>query len=68
MGGTPISHRQKMPQASDSAKCESVACALNVKKSSSNMQNKDKMPQASDSAKRESVACALNVKKSSSKT
>lgn len=33
----PISHRQKMPQASDSVKRESVACALNVKKSSSNM-------------------------------
>ena len=28
----PISHRQKMPQASDKAKRESAACALNVKK------------------------------------
>ena len=29
-----------MPQASDSSESESAACALNVKKSSSNMQNK----------------------------
>lgn len=63
MGETPISHRQKMPQASDSAKRESVACALNVKKSSSNMQNRAEMPQASDSAKSVFAACALNVRK-----
>ena len=30
-----MQNKDKMPQASDSAKCESVACALNVKKSSS---------------------------------
>ena len=58
-----MQNRAEMPQASDSAKRESVACALNVKKSSSNMQNRAEMPQASDSAKSVFAACALNVRK-----
>ena len=35
-----MQNRAEMPQASDSAKSVFAACALNVKKSSSNMQNK----------------------------
>ena len=58
-----MQNKDKMPQVSDSAKRESVACALNVKKSSSNMQNRAEMPQASDSAKSVFAACALNVRK-----
>ena len=58
-----MQNKDKMPQASDSAKRESVACALNVKKSSSNMQTRAEMPQASDSAKSVFAACALNVRK-----